>query len=130
MMASARQRPPCEIHLVGGRSVLQEDPQAEELCPYRCPLDPADLCGQHVGQSAFEGLTREHRSGPWPETDGVRRWSLEQVDRSVEELPRREVAHGSCSNPRASRSLSSTRLKSASRSEERRVGKECRSRWS
>src|SRR5918994_5203844 len=115
MMTGAGQRPPCEIDLVGGRGVVQEDPQAEQLGSHRRPLDPVHLCGEHVDQSAFERLTRQHRSGPRPKTDGFRRRSLQQVDRSVEELPRGDVTHGSCSNPRASRSLSRTKLKSASR---------------
>jgi hypothetical protein len=114
-MTSARQGPPREIHFVGSSGVVQEDPQAQKLCPYRCPLYSFDLCRQNLGQAAFESLTRQHRSGPWPKTGGLRRWSLEQVDRSVEDLSRGELAHGSCTNPRASLSLSSTRFKSASR---------------
>jgi hypothetical protein len=114
-MTSAGQRPPSDVHVVGGRGVLQEDPQAQKLRPYRCPLDSFHPCRQNIDQAAFESLARQHRSRPWPKTDGFRRWSLEQIDRSVEELPRGDVAHGTCTSPRASRSLSWTNPRSASR---------------
>jgi hypothetical protein len=114
-MAGAGKRPPCDVHLVGGRGLVQEDPQAQKLRPDRRALDPLHLCGQNLAQAAFESLTGQHRSSPWPKADGSRCWSLEQVARSVEEVPRGGVAHGSCTSPRASRSLSSTKPRSASR---------------
>src|SRR5215471_5554747 len=115
MVTGPGERPPCDVHFVGGRGIVQEDPQAEKLCSDRCPLDPRHLSGQGFDQAAFESLTCQHRGCPRPESHGLRCWPLEQVDRSVEEFPRRDVAHGSRTNPRASRSLSSTNPKRASR---------------
>src|ERR687898_1901020 len=103
------------MHFLRPSRIVQEEPQEQKLRRYGCPLDSFYLRRQSLGQAAFESLARQHRCSPWPKTGSLRRWSLEQVDRSVEDLPRGQLVHGSRTSPRASRSLSLTKFKRTSR---------------
>src|ERR671918_1961895 len=103
------------MHFLRPSRVVQEEPQEEKLRRDRCPVNSFYLRSQSLGQAAFESLARQHRASPRPKTDCFGRWSLEQVDRSIEDLPRGQLVHGSSTSPRASRSLSLTKFKSTSR---------------
>src|SRR4029450_471063 len=72
VMAGARRRPPCEVHLVRGLGVLEVGLETEQLHPYRSVFDPEHLVGERLVQTDLESLSRQDRGRSRAQAGGPR----------------------------------------------------------
>src|SRR3712207_6161277 len=105
--------------------------ELDPLAPYEPPRMSQEEAAEHGSDGGYVKLTSNELSfGPLPEAEAALAEALPRANRYPDRhaYPLREAV--AAANPGAEPGLNVLVGNGSSRSEERRVGKECRSRWS